>query len=146
MTAGTRGGYTRAQGKKERNDNEVAEMAAVPSGVPGGGARAEEARGAAELLAAGRCGWRGDVAGDEELVCKLQVVYIRIRKRNSPLLATRARTTARFGRSHQIRPDPVATHANGNIPTYTLNGPSLGLQATGEVDGREWAEQPAHES
>ena len=43
-------------------------------------------------------------------------------------------------------PDPHATHANRYILAYTLNGPSSGLQATGEDAGREWAKLPAHES
>ena len=54
MTAGTRGGYTGARGKHGQR-HKAAEMAAVPSGCVGGGARAEEARGAAELLVVAAC-------------------------------------------------------------------------------------------
>ena len=54
VTAGTRGGYTGARGKHGQR-HKAAEMAAVPSGCVGGGARAEEARGAAELLVVAAC-------------------------------------------------------------------------------------------
>ena len=54
MTAGTRGGCTGARGKHGQR-HKAAEMAAVPSGCVGGGARAEEARGAAELLVVAAC-------------------------------------------------------------------------------------------
>lgn len=45
MTAGAWGGYSGAPGKQAGNDNEAKEMTAVPSEMPGGGSRAEEARG-----------------------------------------------------------------------------------------------------